>query len=170
MGLQSLKSSQLPTISDAILVARGPVACLCAQYYLESFSLQGLIMIDPILVDDKQQEDNNGENKSSSESDAVFSLISRIYHGQDNCGDTDRFRSTRLLVEPNAVPMMVVLTAQNEQAWNRSSRFVASRHGDLGGVYGRVPIVDLTDIIGGTEEATAMAVLHCINAWIDEAL
>mmetsp|Transcript_19266 Transcript_19266/g.44631 ORF Transcript_19266/g.44631 Transcript_19266/m.44631 type:complete len:394 (+) Transcript_19266:172-1353(+) len=163
-GLQSLTSSQLPTISDAILVARGPVASLCAQYYLESFSLQGLIMIDPILVDDSEE----GGDGNSSDSEAITSLLYRIYQGQD-CDDMDRFRSARLLVEPNSVPMMVILTVPNDHAWNRSSRLVATRHGDPDGPYGSIPIVDLTNL-DVTEETMAMTVLDCINTWVEESL
>eukprot|EP00532_Pseudo-nitzschia_australis_P012023 CAMPEP_0168223478 /NCGR_PEP_ID=MMETSP0140_2-20121125/11368_1 /TAXON_ID=44445 /ORGANISM="Pseudo-nitzschia australis, Strain 10249 10 AB" /LENGTH=375 /DNA_ID=CAMNT_0008153435 /DNA_START=11 /DNA_END=1135 /DNA_ORIENTATION=- len=156
-GLQALKSCRLPSISDAILVARGPVASLCAQYYLESFSLQGLVMIDPILMDDGDNDD-----------EAISSFLSRLYQHTDDDDDDDddkeRFRSSRLLVEPNAVPVMVVLTIPDNKAWNDSSRFVAARHGDPHGPYGIVPIVDLTEM-DETEENSAITVLDRINEW-----
>ena len=165
-GLQALKASQLSSINDALLVARGPMASLCAQYYLESFSLQGLIMIDPILVDD-DVDDNNDDN----DNEAISSLISRIYDGEEK----ERFRSTRLLVEPNAVPMMIVLTVPNDDVWNRASRFVAARHGAPDGPYGVVPVVDLTgeknaDDDETEEKAAATIALDPIIEWIDETL
>ena len=170
-GLEALKASQLPSISDAILVARGPVASLCAQYYLESFSLQGLVMIDPILVDDDKDDDDK---------EAISSLLSRIYNDDDDDDDKEaRFRSTRLLVEPNAVPMMVVLTVPNDEVWNRASRFVAARHGDPDGPYGIVPIVNLAESKNANAEdetednvaaTTTTIALDRINEWIDETL
>jgi len=157
-GLQALKSCRLSSISDAILVTRGPVASLCAQYYLESMALQGLVMIDPILMDD---EDNGHEE--------ISSLLSRLYQQPTDDEDKERFRSSRLLVEPNAVPMMVVMTIPDSKAWSHSSQFVAARHGDPDGPYGIVPIVDLTEM-DETEANSATTVLDRINEWIDQSL
>lgn len=157
-GLQALKSCRLSSISDAILVTRGPVASLCAQYYLESMALQGLVMIDPILMDD---EDNGHEE--------ISSLLSRLYQQPGDDEDKERFRSSRLLVEPNAVPMMVVMTIPDSKAWSHSSQFVAARHGDPHGPYGIVPIVDLTEM-DETEVNPAITVLDRINEWIDQSL
>jgi len=157
-GLQALKSCRLSSISDAILVTRGPVASLCAQYYLESMALQGLVMIDPILMDD---EDNGHEE--------ISSLLSRLYQQPTDDEDKERFRSSRLLVEPTAVPMMVVMTIPDSKAWSHSSQFVAARHGDPDGPYGIVPIVDLTEM-DETEANSATTVLDRINEWIDQSL
>ena len=170
-GLQALKASELPGIGDAIVVARGPVSSLCVQYYLESFSLQGLVMIDPVLIDDTGVGDADGDVNQAS------SLVSRIYPRDDD--DTERFRSSRLLVEPNAVPMMVISTVPNNESWNRSSRFVAARHGDHDGPYGAVPVVNLSsrtenpekiDTAEDIKEALALQTIDRINEWIDEAL
>ena len=118
-------------------------------------------MIDPILIDDDEDACGDGE--------AVSSMVSRMYRCQDDDADKDRFRSGRLLVEPNSVPMMVVVTAQDEKAWNESSRFVAARHGDDNGPYGRVPIVDLANI-DGTEKNSAVTVLDVIGEWMSDTL
>jgi hypothetical protein len=190
--LKSLKDSELPTINDAVLIARGPVASLCAQYYLESCSLQGLIMIDPILVNDTPR-DNDGDDD-----DTIALLRSRIFRGNDYDQDQDRFRSTTLLIESNSVPMMVVLTVPNNNVWNRASRFVATRHSNPDGPYGMVEIIDLTttindekkkkknrndhdvnnkiiEIIVEAESSSSsstvmMIALDRINGWIDETL
>lgn len=151
-GLQALKASRLPGISDAILVARGPISSLVAQYYLESFFLKGLVMIDPILLDD-----NNNEEKTLS------LLVSSLYRDDDD--SIERFRSERLLVESNAVPMMVVTTAVGNPAWTRASRFVAHRHGNADGPYGTVPVSDLSG-----NETEGVELLERIDDWIDKAL
>lgn len=160
-GLQALKTSPLPTLSDAILVARGPLASLCAQYYLESFSLKGLVLIDPVLIMDDDEDGNDKDGK-----DDLFALLERIcLHKKD---ELDRFRSKRLLVEPNAVPMMVFSTASDDHALKQSSRSVAARHGDPDGPYGRVPIVDLGKETRQNE--VPLIVLDAINKWIDETV
>jgi hypothetical protein len=43
-----------PTTSPAhvVLIARGPIQCLVAQYFLESLPLAGLVLVDPLLLPD----------------------------------------------------------------------------------------------------------------------
>ena len=196
--LKSLKHSELPTINDAVLIARGPVASLYAQYYLESCSLQGLIMIDPILINDNPRDNNDGND---GDDDTIALLRSRILHDNEHDQDQDRFRSKKLLIESNSVPMMVVLTVPNNKVWNRASRFVATRHSNPDGPYGMVEIIDLTTattanekkknknkndhdvnnkIIDEAESSSSssssssstvmMIALDQINRWIDETL
>eukprot|EP00571_Detonula_confervacea_P008838 CAMPEP_0172326314 /NCGR_PEP_ID=MMETSP1058-20130122/56181_1 /TAXON_ID=83371 /ORGANISM="Detonula confervacea, Strain CCMP 353" /LENGTH=244 /DNA_ID=CAMNT_0013043067 /DNA_START=515 /DNA_END=1249 /DNA_ORIENTATION=+ len=38
------------TSAHAVLIARGPVQCLIAQYFLESLPLAGLVLVDPLLL------------------------------------------------------------------------------------------------------------------------
>ena len=52
--VEELKSDLFP-IHDAVLISRGPISSWCAQFYLESRPLKGLVMVDPIPFD--QQED-----------------------------------------------------------------------------------------------------------------
>ena len=164
-ALEALKDSSLPNMADALLVARGPVSSLCSQYYLESFPLKALIMIDPILF------------RGNGDESALYSLLSK----QVFPNDTDslyRFRSDRLLVEPNAVPMMVVRTLSEEPsmvewsaAWRSCSQSVADRHGDSEGPYGTVPVVDIAErssMIDDSEFTTLL--LEHINQWIEEDL
>lgn len=165
-ALEALKASQLPMVADAILVARGPCSSLLAQYYLESFSLKGLVMIDPILL----QQDNESENLLSL-------IVSSIY--SDDSESLERFRSRRLLVEPNAVPMMVVRTISEKDghhypSWKSASLHVAERHGDPDGPYGSVPLLDvpLSDSSNSSSnyESFAASLLDEIDKWIEEDL
>jgi len=187
--LKALKVSELPTINDTVLIARGPVASLCAQYYLESCSLKGLVMIDPILINDEQDDyskDNDDDTVALLRSRVLFTNAGTTntterFHNDD---DQDRFRSSRLLIEPNSVPMMVVLTVPNDEIWNRSSRFVATRHSNPAGPYGMVEIVDLTTekkkkenknkilekVEGELSSSVMMIALDQINKWIDVTL
>lgn len=157
-ALEALKASQLTSISDAILVARGPCSSLLAQYYLESFSLKGLVVIDPILLQEQEETE---------ESKLLYSLVSEIY--SDDLDSLERFHS--LKVEPNAVPMMVVRTISDDSkhlsAWKSSSLHVAERHGDPDGPYGSVPVLDRSN---DESEAFCHDLLEHINNWIDEEL
>ena len=168
-ALEALKASSLPNMADALLVARGPLSALCAQYYLESFPLKGLIMIDPVLL----------EGDNSSDETALFSFVANQVYPND-ADSLDRFRSERLLVEPNAVPMMVVRTISEEiglvdwrAAWRLSSQHVADRHGDNEGPYGIVPVVDMVESSTTDykdDDMFATLLLEDINRWVDEDL
>eukprot|EP00531_Pseudo-nitzschia_arenysensis_P011704 CAMPEP_0116151500 /NCGR_PEP_ID=MMETSP0329-20121206/20131_1 /TAXON_ID=697910 /ORGANISM="Pseudo-nitzschia arenysensis, Strain B593" /LENGTH=222 /DNA_ID=CAMNT_0003648119 /DNA_START=947 /DNA_END=1612 /DNA_ORIENTATION=- len=159
-ALEALKASRLPMVADAILVARGPCSSLIAQYYLESFSLQGLVMMDPILL--QQQEKEKDEKLLSS-------LVSEIYKNDDE--SLERFHSRRLLVEANSVPMMVVRTISETDdndvdhypEWKSSSVHVAQRHGDADGLYGEVPVLDVVD--NKDEKALVANLLQHIGDW-----
>lgn len=154
--LNALKTSSLPRIHDAVLVARGPFSSLCAQYYLESLSLLGLVMVDPILI-------TNGENDDNEEMTRILATCNIDER------DWEGFQSSSLLLEPNAVPMMVVLSSQNK-AWNTASRRVAARHSDEEGLFGIVPVLDLHELSGesGNAQSEGDLMVDLVNDWIDE--
>eukprot|EP00559_Dactyliosolen_fragilissimus_P003452 CAMPEP_0184859656 /NCGR_PEP_ID=MMETSP0580-20130426/4644_1 /TAXON_ID=1118495 /ORGANISM="Dactyliosolen fragilissimus" /LENGTH=435 /DNA_ID=CAMNT_0027356419 /DNA_START=139 /DNA_END=1446 /DNA_ORIENTATION=- len=54
-------------LSKTVLVARGPIACLVAQYHLESLPLGGLILVDPLLLpfDHDDDDHHNDDNQCS---------------------------------------------------------------------------------------------------------
>eukprot|EP00581_Thalassiosira_minuscula_P002876 CAMPEP_0183737996 /NCGR_PEP_ID=MMETSP0737-20130205/53605_1 /TAXON_ID=385413 /ORGANISM="Thalassiosira miniscula, Strain CCMP1093" /LENGTH=380 /DNA_ID=CAMNT_0025972437 /DNA_START=148 /DNA_END=1290 /DNA_ORIENTATION=- len=43
---------QISSSAYSVLIARGPIQCLVAQYFLESLPLAGLVLIDPLLLPD----------------------------------------------------------------------------------------------------------------------
>lgn len=51
----SLHSSSSSS-AHVVLIARGPIQCLIAQYYLESNPLAGLVLVDPILLPENGRE------------------------------------------------------------------------------------------------------------------
>uniref|UniRef100_A0A7S3V5W9 Uncharacterized protein n=1 Tax=Chaetoceros debilis TaxID=122233 RepID=A0A7S3V5W9_9STRA len=168
--LQALKASPLSSIHDAILVTRGPLSSLMAQYYLESLSLQGLVMIDPILIDD----DENITASEGNDNDSVANFVTSTLMQSQEDMSMHMFQSSRLLVEANSVPMMV-MTSKNDARWNEASKFVANRHSDEDGIYGIVPIVDLADndcYDDGVDRELkeVIVVLDHIHDWIDEFL
>jgi len=154
--LQELKDDLL-LLNDAVLVARGPLSSWRAQFYLESFSLKGLIMVDPALLEKgvfggheaeaiaKLQEhsgDGDGDGDGNGDGDGDG-------RGGTSSGDLERacwndlFRGAqerRLLLEPDVVPMLVLHTHDNA-ACERSVVRVAERHsGDEGSRFGDVTV------------------------------
>jgi hypothetical protein len=128
--VNALKTSELSTLWDAVLVARGWFSSMCALYYLESYSLRGLIMVNPLSfhlddVDDVQHH----------------SFPQNILHENWSCFEN----CNELLLEPNSVPMMVVVTIPTTP-WIRAAHNVADRHSDEDGPYGMVPVLNLNQL------------------------
>ena len=166
--MQALQDSDLVRTSDAVVVARGPVSSLLAQYYLESYSLKCLFLMDPILLQGSAYEEDKEDDDEGAT--ALVSQVSQWF--PDDPDSLERFRSDRLLVEANAVPMMVVRTISSHcpSAWESAAQRVADRHGDADGMYGIVPVVDLTDHVTRGNDELASRLVNRIDEWIDEAI
>lgn len=179
--LEILKTT-LPPINDAVLVSRGPLSSLCAQYYLESFSLQGLVMVDPILLD--QRGIDTGADDAAQLLQKSMLAAGVVQSEQE----LRHFHCDNLLLERNAVPMLVLLSIP-DRAWNLAAvKQVAERHSDEQGPFGVVPVVNLAmelserrDNDGSTGHVDRMGAancggsdgkeaLHIIEKWIDEIL
>ena len=185
--VQAMKNpvvSTLAHVSDTILVARGPISALCAQYYLESCSVKGLIMIDPVLIDEQHLSSDIDPDPNDNVNDALISSLSSylidnnnnnnnairnsigdLY--RDDCDSLQRFLSTRLQVEPNAVPMLIIRTTTttkhanntnttspfqsacgavagaNNKAAAVAAELVSKRHSHPNGPYGIVQILEM---------------------------
>lgn len=172
----------LPSIHDAVLVARGPVASLCAQYYLESFPLLGLVMVDPLpslsdwnegAVDDVDDENkNHGSDQSRKHNVSIQKEWRSFLDQQHHSGSKIARRPLRL--EPNAVPMMVLLSEHSPLEWKKASQIVAACHSNENGIYGVVPVRDLTGpgnaLQNGGASHEAKHVLELLDLWVDEIL
>lgn len=106
---------------NVILLAHGPIPSLVAQYYLESFSLAGLVMIDPFLVPFSKESlessgrellqrmnENDGEWIWNDDRTTLESIMSSITtHSEIE----DSLRTLKL--ESGSVPMLVLSTQQH---------------------------------------------------------
>lgn len=134
-GALSLMKTELSTMSDAILVARGPWTCWLAQFYLESLALQGLVMVDPLPLDDR-----NGINQ--------FELVYRKQGLQDSMEYrlyqefSEHWDHWTLRLEPGVIPMLVVETMKRP-TFHRLALATANRHSDPSGPFGPVPVIQL---------------------------
>ncbi|KAG7366250.1 hypothetical protein IV203_028920 [Nitzschia inconspicua] len=164
----TMKSSNLPL--DTVLVTRGWFSSTCALYYLESLSLQGLIMIDPISFHSTNVENNSPDDN------VLQQYILREH--------SIRFEDlNELKLEPNAVPMLVVSTIPLP-SWLQAAQTMADCHSDPDGPYGIVPVVDFNFLHGDTSQrwnfaretvgdavgidAQADSMVQLIDQWIEE--
>ena len=138
--LQHVKD-ELPPIHDAVLIARGPIASWMALFYLESFSLLGLVMVDPLQLDQEHLQHETAV-------DELFALQSDKSDStsHDESIDFKRYRSLikeastkELKLEPNSVPIMVIQTVDSP-LFRDNCKTVAERHSNSNGPHGQVPI------------------------------
>eukprot|EP00984_Skeletonema_dohrnii_P017347 scaffold7873_cov111-Skeletonema_dohrnii-CCMP3373.AAC.6 len=68
--------------AHTVLIARGPIQCLAAQYFLESLPLAGIVLVDPLLLPDdgrvkKQSATSSGvvDNRWESSLQDFMSLL-----------------------------------------------------------------------------------------------
>ena len=71
-------ATDLSPHAEVTLVARGPLPCLVAQYYLESLPLSGLILVDPLIVPRRGGDIDTSTNDASSDNDISLDLQSSV--------------------------------------------------------------------------------------------
>jgi hypothetical protein len=173
------------TMHDVVLVSRGPISSLCAQYYLESCPLLGLVMIDPIPLDHTTEE--NDVDESTYDIDDFNSIPTVMKNWIDFWDHQIQYGNSRvatrpLLLESNgAVPILVMTTSSSSSSsssspsssssslwWNEASHQVAQRHSDID-LDVIVPVIELTSLSSQPEDQ-ATEVLEVLDNWIDEIL
>ena len=117
-GLEALQMDMAQLMSPhVVLIARGPLVSWVSQLYLESFSVAGLVLVDPLPLDDSGDTDDNDILDADTFSRAVQSYANNFpgalhehthleYFLSDMKGKQGARRP--LLLEPGAVPTMVV--------------------------------------------------------------
>lgn len=85
-----------------VLVARGPLVGWISQLYLESFSLAGLVLVDPLPLDDKNLD-------VAALSQAIGEYTGNVPGDYEhNIGSIVRENKRSLLLEPGAVPTIIL--------------------------------------------------------------
>ena len=142
-------SNDLALVQSPIWVARGPWASWMAQFYLESLPLSGLVLIDPLpLEDQKAVQILERCFKEESTKDCQSSKLFQEY-----CSHWDHWA---LRLEPGAVPMMVVST---KPEWGVYAEATVQRHAT---VERKIPLFHCSG------DDTEKEKLVCeISTWID---
>ena len=149
-GLDMLEQD-LAALPNVVLIARGPLVSLVAQYYLESFPLAGLVLVDPVLLDHVellQQVQATLQQCHKAQREFVKGILS---------GEEAR----PLKLESGAVPMLIFCSLA-DSSFHKAAKDVALRHGDPEGIFWDVPVHD----ISSTDEAVLVAI-DMITEWLD---
>jgi len=154
--LNELKAD-LSSFSDAVLIARGPLSSWIAQFYLESLSLKGLVMVDPISFDVPEAEtitkleEKARQTEFSKELEQWNKLLRQA-------------QQRKLLLEPGVVPM-IIMYSYEDPACKLSAMRVAKRHsGEKDSRFGDVPV---KQILQGDNSNHLMT---DIDNWIESVL
>ena len=139
----------LSPIPSPVWIARGPWTSWMAQFYLESLHLSGLVLVDPLPLDQTRgiQEMEAFLKARSSATTAMF---------QDFANHWDHWT---LKLEPAAVPMMVIST---KPSWKWAAEYTAERHSIDDEI---VPIVYCSDSSADGQEAV---LIETIMEWVNE--
>ena len=140
---QTLASDLGIGAAHTVLVARGPIQCLAAQYFLESLPLAGLVLVDPLLLPDdgrvKQQNNvasSSGvvDNRWRSSLQDLMSLLSgnapNMYkHADEIVRDNaihpllgDRVSSSTTISESKSTSLDIELSLLNSLTQNKDSQ------------------------------------------------
>lgn len=165
-GMIDEMKADLPDIHDAVLVTRGPIASRVALFYLESFPLKGLVMVDPFSFDRPHKNDDEDNRFFSQQVLQNFGLTSKDMLEMEEIALCQRLiqeaSEKHLKLEPNSVPMLVVQSTDNPMIAANCQQ-VAERHGDPDGPFGEVM---LKQILGGDPELT----MSEIDDWVESIL
>ena len=122
-ALEELKNDLSVEGANTVLVARGPWMAWMASFYLESLPLAGLVMVDPMQLDDR-----NGVNQFELQYEKLGlkdSLQYKLYREY-----SEHWDHWTLKLEPGSVPMMVMYT-NDRPGYKRCAENTALRHGNV---------------------------------------
>lgn len=154
-ALHQMKS-ELTGMSDAIFIARGPWISWMAQFFLESLPLAGLVMVDPMPLDESrgiQQFQLAYQNSLDLQRSTEYELFQEFVNHWDHWS---------LKLEPGSVPMMVIQTIQQPAVVELAEQ-TAKRHGSE--IFGPVPVVPILEQDPEKQVQQAVAV---VAEWINE--
>jgi hypothetical protein len=148
----------LAGVPDAVLVARGPWMSWISQFFLESLPLKGLIMVDPVPLDDKQGiEHFQGVYKSRLLEESLEYKLFQDY--------ANHWGHWTLRLEPGSVPMLVLYSLPHVHVKSFALK-TAQRHVRTDdGSEGEVPAVALSNSDSDRQVDEAVAV---VSDWILE--
>lgn len=147
-GLDALETF-LPSLENVVLISRGALVSLMAQYYLSSHSFAGLCMINPIPIDSARKVLQKLDAQIATGS-AEHEFVERILGGKE-----DR----PLKLEPGAVPTLILKSVADPD-FSKAANEVALLHN--GGSDGEVLVHDIS------KTSNDMEAIDIICNWIDD--
>ena len=111
--LDEMAKDLTTTSYSTIFIARGAVPCLLAQYYLESYPLKGLIMIDPCIVPTNHTLlQSTASNYLSCTENLSFTKIERQIIAS-LASNIDQNRQLKL--EKESIPMLIMHELESDE-------------------------------------------------------
>jgi hypothetical protein len=153
-ALSEMKRDLAVVQHDAVLVARGPWMSWMAQFYLESLPLKGLVMVDPIPLDSRNDANlfELQYKKLGLETSLEFRLFQEF---------AEHWGHWSLQLEMGSVPMLVI-QSMDRPAFRKAAEATARRHGSKDSQFGPVPILKLLE----GKENTPQDATNIIGEWI----
>jgi hypothetical protein len=149
--------NDLSTIPDAVLVARGPWMSWLSQFFLESLPVKGLVMVDPMPLDDKRGIELF--QAQYREAKLTESIEYRLF--QDFLMHWDHWT---LKLEPGSVPMLVLVSRTGSEVRSLAEE-TARRHSVVDcGDDSEVPVVDL---VAEELDGRAVEAVVAVSDWIE---
>lgn len=111
----------LAVMPSVVLMTRGPLVSMVAQYYLESVPLSGLIMVDPIVD---------------------LTALAGVEELSNTKLLLEQIEARPLKLEPGVVPTLILSSKSQLQD---ASKQAAQRHSDPDGPFGDIQFVVLDD-------------------------
>jgi hypothetical protein len=148
---------ELLGIPDALVVARGPIASWSCQLYLESFSLIGMVAVDPILMDRRGSIEDKAiqyllqQNNSNEALPWDRDLLCRVLSGNE-----DR----KLKLEPGPCPMLFVQSLPSD-LFTQTTRDNLKRHDSDESPFGSPIFIDI-------HQQGERDFLSTLSDWIDD--
>ena len=166
-----------------ILITRGPIPSLVAQYYLESRALAALVMVNPFLVPFSKKELQSSANHFNQymieqvHGDPEFEMMNLL---NNHHGEKHDIRVLRL--ESGSIPMLILHTSQNLFPWKISDEMrksyadlneinaetIAVYHSNEDGSFPPVPVICLDDNGDDQTNSVESRIAKQVYKWIDE--
>ena len=189
-SMESVLSTDISSISEpayTILIARGPIQSLVAQYYLESLPLAGLVLADPLILPENGRD---GDNDTSSRrwNESTASLIRMLDDTEqtvsnaenqhvlfDNLNsksvtrernfmqDLSKRAHRPLYLEQSSVPILVMYSGHHDYEYNH--KFCAENTAEFHGL-SKVLRIEKDE----SGEHNLMFVLSEIHDWYEECV
>lgn len=162
-----------------VLVTRGGLPSMVAQFYLESFALSGLVMVDPFVLPEIASSSATSSNRTSISCRKLFQEVSLQAKSemQDNCAELHLLqllssssespgKEVRMLkLEPSSVPMLLLYPSivsapesSNEEWYKSCVEITAEYHNS---------IEETVNVQHLKQEPKVLEALDAIVSWLD---
>lgn len=133
--------------TNCVLISRGPMMSSLAQFYLESLPLAGLVMVDPLPLDNTESVKALERHYAEQTVVPIASLLFNDY--------VEHYAHWTMKLEPGSVPMMIIMTQNDNKIYANGAENTKRRHDGEG--------LHVSLVCGIREEELGSKVVNWIN-------